>query len=270
MALIKIGIAGLGAVGSAVAYALDRGEIPGCKLVAIAARDDDRAAKFVSRLSEYVPNASVRDIAGMCDIVVEALPPSMFEAIALPTLVAGKTLVALSASQLLGREDIIDTARRYGGRVVVPSGAMLGLDAVKAAAVGNITELTIVTRKPPASLSKAAYVVRNKIDLANLDHPVCIFKGSVTEVAQEFPANVNVAAALSLASPGPDKARMEVWADPSLTFNTHSVTVQSDSSDFTMSIRNRPSDENAATGRITSQSVIAYLRQLGSVLRIGT
>jgi aspartate dehydrogenase len=94
--------------------------------------------------------------------------------------------------------------------------------------------------------------------------------GSVRDVAREFPANVNVAAAVSLAGIGPDRTQMEVWADPALQFNLHSVRVRSDSSDFSMSIQNRPSDENPATGRITSQSVAAYLRQLNAVIQIGT
>jgi aspartate dehydrogenase len=97
-----------------------------------------------------------------------------------------------------------------------------------------------------------------------------VIAGSVTEVAREFPANVNVAAAISLAGLGPDKTSMEVWADPSLTRNTHSVEVTSDSSDFTMSIQNRPSAENPATGIITAQSVIALLRRFHSTLQVGT
>ncbi|AYG71021.1 MULTISPECIES: aspartate dehydrogenase [unclassified Rhizobium] len=267
---MKVGIAGIGAVGAAVARALDRGEIPGCELAAVTARDNNRAAQFVSTLARSVPHRGLDELAFECDIVLEALPPAMFEAVARPALEAGKTLIAMSASQLLGRTDLFELAKRTGGRVIVPSGAMLGLDALKAAAVGNLRAVSIVTRKPPASLHGAPYIARQGINLASLKEPICILKGSVTEVAREFPANVNVAAAVSLAGIGPDRTLMEIWADPSLSVNSHAVSVQSDSSDFTVSIQNRPSDENPATGRITSQSVIAYLRQLNAVIRIGT
>ena len=108
------------------------------------------------------------------------------------------------------------------------------------------------------------------IDLTKITKPYLIMEGSVTEVAQAFPANVNVAAAVSLAGPGPDKTRMEVWADPALERNLHTVRVTSDSSDFTMSIQNRPSVENPATGKITALSVIALLRQKTAVLQVGT
>ncbi|MBM7045521.1 NAD(P)-binding domain-containing protein [Rhizobium lusitanum] len=149
---MRIGIAGIGAVGSAVARALDQGEMPGCELAAIAARDDDRAVQFTSTLSKRVPDATMIELAEMCDMVLEALPPSMFEAIALPTLRTGKTLIALSASQLLGRDNLLELARHSGGRIVIPSGAMLGLDSLNAAAVGKLHEVKIITRKPQPAL----------------------------------------------------------------------------------------------------------------------
>jgi aspartate dehydrogenase len=147
---------------------------------------------------------------------------------------------------------------------------MLGLDAIKGVAVGEITSVVIETRKPVAGLIKAPYVAQMGLDLTSLTEPALILEGSVTEVARAFPANVNVAAAVSLAGIGPDKTRMEVWADPSLERNKHSVRVTSDSSDFTMSIQNRPSAENPATGKITAMSVIALLRQRSAVLQVGT
>src|SRR6266702_2672709 len=73
--------------------------------------------------------------------------------------------------------------------------------------------------------------------------------------AAGFPANVNVAAALSLAGIGPDRTMMEIWADPSVERNCHSVEVESDSACFTLSIKNIPS-ENPRTGRITALSVL--------------
>lgn len=267
---MRIGIAGIGAIGSRVAHALDRGDVFGCELAAISARNQNRGAEFNATLQRSVPCVSFEELAKKCDVVLECLPPQLFDAIALPVLSAGKTLIAMSASQLLGREDLVELARRTGGRIVVPSGAMVGLDAIKAAAVGEIHEVKIRTRKPPRSLSAAPYVVRNGLNLENLTEAVCVLTGTVSEVAKEFPANVNVAAALSMAGLGSDRTQMEIWADPSLKFNTHTVNVESDSSSFSMSIQNRPSEENPATGRITPQSVIAYFRQLHAVLCVGT
>ncbi|MDV7145230.1 aspartate dehydrogenase [Tropicimonas sp. TH_r6] len=267
---MKVGIAGMGAIGLNVAGALDRDEIPGCTLAGFAARSQARADAFNATLARPVAHLGFEDLADRCDLVIECLPPQLFEAIARPVLERGKSLVVLSASQLLGRDDLIALAEAHGGRILVPSGAMLGLDALKAAAVGEITSVTIETRKPVAGLLGAPYLAEAGIDLTGLDAPRCILSGSVTEVARAFPANVNVAAAVSLAGLGPDLTRLEIWADPGLERNQHSVHVISDSSDFTMTIQGRPSAQNPATGRITPQSVIALLRQRSASLRVGT
>ena len=267
---MKIGIAGMGAVGLRVAQELDQGGIPGCTLAGFSARSPERAAELNAQLSTAVPYHDLTRLADHCDLVIEALPPALFNDLAVSVLEAGKTLVVLSASQLLGRQDLIDLAAKTGGRIVIPSGAMLGLDAIKGVAVGEITSVVIETRKPVAGLIKAPYVAQMGLDLTTLTEASLILAGSVTEVARAFPANVNVAAAVSLAGLGPDKTRMEFWADPKLERNKHTVRVTSDSSDFTMSIQNRPSAENPATGKITALSVIAWLRQKSAVLQVGT
>jgi aspartate dehydrogenase len=96
-----------------------------------------------------------------------------------------------------------------------------------------------------------------------------VFSGSAREAAAGFPANVNVAVALSLAGIGPDRTTIEIWADPSLTRNTHRIEVEADSASFAMSIENVPSD-NPRTGRITALSAIACLRKMTAPLRVGT
>ncbi|HWC91989.1 MAG TPA: aspartate dehydrogenase domain-containing protein, partial [Pseudolabrys sp.] len=127
----------------------------------------------------------------------------------------------------------------------------------------------MVTRKPPAGLAGAPYVTANKIDLAGLRTAAKIFEGSAREGARGFPANVNVAAALSLAGIGPDRTTLEIWADPDATRNMHRIEVEADSASFSMQIANVPS-ENPKTGRITALSVIASLRKLNAPLRVGT
>lgn len=267
---MKIGVAGIGAVGAEVARSLDRGGVPGCILSGIAARTAEKAAVFNETLKQPVPFYSFEDLAEASDYIIEALPPALFSDLAAHVLRAGKHLIVLSASQLLGRDDLISLANESGGRILVVSGAILGLDALNAANVGKIQSVKIITCKPVGGLVKAPFVARSGLDLTLLREPMQVIEGSVTEVAREFPANVNVAAAISLAGLGPDRTRMEVWADPSLTRNTHTVEVISDSSDFTMSIQNVPSDENPATGIITARSVLALLRRFHATLQVGT
>jgi aspartate dehydrogenase len=184
-------------------------------------------------------------------------------------LEAGKKVMVLSAGALLPRPDLVDLAKARGGQIIVPTGALLGLDAVTAAAEGEIQSVRMTTRKPPKGLAGAAYLVANKISIEGLNGPKRVFSGTAREAAAGFPENVNVVAALSLAGIGPDRVMIDIWADPGIARNCHQIEVEADSARFSFSIENVPS-ENPKTGRITALSVIAALRKLHAPLRVGT
>ena len=268
MVTLKVGIAGLGSVGTVVARALLDRRVAGAALEAVAVRE---VSSVRSRLGgREVPAVDFVALALRCDVIVEALPRRLFRAVAQPVIDAGRTLVPLSVGALLDEHDLVERARVTGARIVVPTGALLGLDAVKAAAEGQIVSVVIETRKPPQGLIGAPYLEEHGISLAGLTQPLRVFCGSARDGARGFPANVNVAAALSLAGIGPDRTRLEIWADPGVTRNTHRITVEADSARFTMQIENVPSDDNPRTGKITALSTIATLRGLVSPLRVGT
>lgn len=264
---IRVGIAGLGAVGKALAQALDAG-IPGLVLAAVGVRDEAKARASVS-LSHEPVYTDIGSLAAHCDVVVECAPSALLAQIATPVLAAGKTMVVLSSGALLSNTQLIDLAKTHGGQIVVPTGALLGLDAVSAAAEGVIHSVKMVTRKPVRGLIGAPYLVDNNIVIEGITEPLCIFRGSPREAAVGFAANLNVAVALSLAGIGPDRTELEVWADPAIDRNTHRIEVDADSASFTMEIRNIPT-ANPKTGRITALSVIAALRKMTAPLRVGT
>jgi aspartate dehydrogenase len=264
---LRIGIAGLGAIGSEVARRLDAG-LPGLTLAAVAVRDPDQMNRTLGRRDLEI--ASFTRMAETCDVVVECLPPALFPEVAVPVVAAGRILMPLSVGQLLSHWRLVGAARASGARILVPTGALLGLDAVRAAAEGEIHSVTLVTRKPPAGLEGAPHLVRQNLSLASLRDPLRVFAGSAREAALGFPANVNVAAALSLAGIGPDRTQVEIWADPSVTRNTHRIDVDADSARFSMTIEGVPSLSNPRTGRLTPLSVVAALRGLVSELKVGT
>lgn len=264
-----VAIGGYGAIGEAVARRLDAG-IEGLKLVGVSARDAVKAESRVAKLKRPVPVVSVDKLAELADIVVECAPAAAFLDIARPALAAGRILMPLSVGALLSNLDLVDLARETGGRIIVPTGAIVGLDAVRAAAEGTIASAKIVTRKPPAGLAGAPYLVERGIVLDDLKTPLKVFDGAAREGAKGFPANVNVAAALSLAGIGPDRTWLEVWADPDVTRNIHRIEIEADSARLSMQIENIPAADNPRTGRITALSVIATLRGLVAPLKVGT
>src|SRR5499427_8396891 len=265
---LQIGIAGLGAVGLAVARRLEEG-IPGLVLAAIAVRDRDKARRNLPGAGERVPIVVAEALAETCDIVIECLPPQLFRGVALSVIDGGKIFMPLSVGQLLENWDLVERAKKTGARILAPTGALLGLDAVRAAAEGTIHSVTMVTRKPPSGLEGAPYLVDRGISLKDLKAPAKIFDGSAREVARGFPANVNVAAALSLAGIGPDKTRLEIWADPALSRHTHRIEVDADTARFSGAIKDIAS-ENPRTGRIVLLSGNTAHRALLTEVNVGT
>ncbi|MBV9522609.1 MAG: aspartate dehydrogenase [Alphaproteobacteria bacterium] len=267
--LLSVGIAGLGAIGRALALRLAAG-VAGLRLDAVAARDEAKARAFLGERGIAAGILPLEALARRCDIVVECLPAASFLDIAGPAIAAGKIFVPLSVGALLEHEALARRARETGARILVPTGALLGLDAVRAAAEGGIRSVRMVTRKPPNGLAGAPYLVQNGISVEGLTAPRRVFAGTAREGARGFPANVNVAAALSLAGIGADATMLEIWADPALERNTHTIEVDAEAARFTMTIAGIPSEENPRTGKITALSVVALLRGLTASLRVGS
>lgn len=270
MKIQTVAIGSLGTIGLSVAKALASDSLPGLRLSAVSARDHAKAARHLEAIgASDVPVVPLDALVDHGDIVLEAAPAAVFRDLADRAITAGKIFIPVSVGALLPHDDLVQKAARTGAKIIVPTGALLGLDAVRAAAEGRIERVTLVTRKPPGGLAGAPYLVENQISVANLTAAKMVFSGSAREGARGFPANVNVAAALSLAGIGPDLTELQIWADPAMVRNQHTITVDADSARFTMQIENVPTVENPKTGKITALSVIATLRRLVAPLTAG-
>lgn len=265
-----VAICGLGAIGMKVARVLDQGLIPGLRLTAVSAGNVARARIRVSDFATPPVVIPAEELAGMADLVIECAPKSIFEPLAKSVIEAGKIFVPLSVGALLDHPDLIERAEDTGGRIIVPTGAITGLDLVRAMAEGEIYEVTLETRKPPKGLEGAPHLVENDISVEGLTEAKQVFKGTAREAARGFPANVNVAAALSLAGAGPEKTMVEVWADPAIDRNMQTIRIRSDSGEAELAVRNIPTEENPRTGKVTALSVLALLRRFHAPLVAGT
>ncbi|MBI1848648.1 MAG: aspartate dehydrogenase [Candidatus Rokubacteria bacterium] len=263
-----VGIIGLGAIGRQLCRALDSG-IPGLHLVGALARDRAKAEAFLGTLAGKPPFLSLDDLIASSDMLIEASTQAHLQEIAPKALGAGKDVVVLSCGALLGRTDWIALAESTGARIHVPSAAIAGLDGVKGARVGVVQSVTMETRKPPRGLAGAPWIEQQKIDLDALTSETLVFEGPAVEACRAFPANVNVLAALSLAGIGPERTTTRVYAVPGLTMNRHRIQVVGEFGRLTIEVENVPS-ENPRTGKLSYFSTIAFLRDLGATLRIGT
>ncbi len=269
-ATLRLGIGGLGAIGLAVARLVDAGGISGMVLTAVSARNQVTAKARIAGFKSAPKLVSLGELADVADVILECIPAAHFAEVAEPAVARGRIFMPLSVGQLLSHMQLIETAKTTGARIIVPSGALLGLDAVRAVAEGHVESVKIITRKPPKGLAGAPYLKERNLSMDDVRAATKIFSGTAREAIRGFPANVNVAVALSLAGIGPDRTTVEIWADPAVTRNTHTIEVVSDSSNLTMTIANIPSVENPATGKVTALSAIAALRRLTAPLVVGT
>ena len=267
---IRVAVAGFGAIGSEVARAVDAGELPGIVLAAVSARGLEGARARCAHFATPPPVRPAVELPGLADVVVECAPAAAFAAIARPALEAGRTLVCVSVGALLDHFDCVELAAERGGRILVPSGALLGLDAVQAAARGKVEEVRMVSRKPPAGLDGVPWLLEQGIDVHAFCEPTRVFDGTAREGARCFPANVNVAAALGLAGIGPDRTRLEIWVDPAISRNTHDIFVEAEAARLSLRIEGVPTEANPRTGRLVAPSVLATLAKLTSPLVVGT
>lgn len=271
---LTVAIGGLGAIGLTVARALDpaagHGGIEGLRLVAVGEMDRQKAAVGLAGFAAAPDLVELEELGSRADIVVEALPAAVFERVAVPALEAGRVFVPCSVGALLPRLHLVKLAQEKGGRIVVPTGSLLGLDAVRACAEGPVDSITMETRKPPRGLVGAPYLTKNNIDVLAITEPTCIFDGTALDAAAGFPANANVAAALALAGIGPARTRVQIWANPGVDRNIHTIHVKAGAATLTMSVEGVPSETNPRTGKLAPLSVIACLRGLVSTLRVGS
>ncbi|MBI2152797.1 MAG: aspartate dehydrogenase [Candidatus Rokubacteria bacterium] len=267
-AMIRVGIFGLGTIGRRVCWAVEAG-IPGIALAGGTGRDGAKAEAFLASLPSKPPFLPPEELIQASDLVLEAATQAALQDLAPKVLGAGKDLMVLSCGGLLGRSDWVELARRNRCRILVPSGAIAGLDGVKGARVGAITAVTMESRKPPCGWTGARYIEETRIDLEAIREETLIFEGTATEACRAFPANVNVVAALSLAGVGPERTRIKVFAVPGLARNTHRITLEGEFGRLQIQVENVPS-ENPRTGKLSYLSAIALLRDLGATVKVGT
>jgi aspartate dehydrogenase len=265
---MRIGIVGLGIIGQALARAIDRGEVA-ASLTAVHSRTLAHAQAFAGTLCRVPEVVDAHGVIARCDLVIEAATQAALTELAPAVLAAGKDLMILSVGALLEHPEWPTLAARYGSRLYVPSGAIVGLDGLKGACAGRVDTVTITTRKPPQGLAGAPYVEAHGIDVYAYTAETVIFEGSVRDACRGFPANVNVAAALSLAGIGSDRTRIRILVAPGSRHNMHDVEVEGEFGRLTTHIENVPTD-NPRTGKLAYLSAIAMLKQIVSPLQCGT
>lgn len=273
---MNVALIGCGSIGTTLARAIDAGKAGKVKLAWLYDLKPEKSRTLAKELRSKPKMAKkVTQIYAdkTTDLVIEAASQKAVALYALDVLKSGKDLMVMSVGAF-GDEKLLKSVQRAseksGKKVYVPSGAILGIDGVKAAMLGEIEEVALTTRKPPAALAYSTYLRERGISLAGLKEPLVVFEGTAREAVKAFPESVNVAATLSLAGIGLDKTKVRIIADPSLDRNVHEIRVRGKAGEFTTEARNVPSPENPKTSYLAALSAIRTLRNLTETIRIGT
>jgi aspartate dehydrogenase len=271
---MRIGIIGGGVIARLVLEHVRKGELGDTQVVAIAGRSDISKGRLLAK--EFGAAFVVGFDALMetsPEVVVEAASHEAVREYAEGVLARGISFVALSGGALCDdalRERLERTAAKHRALLYVPSGGIGGLDTLKAMCIAGTEEVSIAVTKPPAAWKGIPYVERLGLDMDRLSSAVVLFEGSAREGVPHFPANVNIAAVLSMAGIGFDRTRLKVVADPALKFNTHFIVIEGRTGRVDLRFESVAMPENPRTSMLACFSALAAIRELGRSTRYGT
>lgn len=263
-----IGIVGCGTLGMAILRAVEEGRLR-VSVAGVTSRGEEKARAALAGLANPPPYLPLDELIERSTLVVEAAGGAVVPELARAVFAAGKDLLVISGGALLEHPQLVEEARARGCRLILPSGAIAGVDGIKSACQGRVDHVTITTRKPPHSLAGAPYLEQHGISLEGLTEETEIFHGPVREACRGFPANVNVSATVSLAGLGPDKTTIRILAVPGLEFNCHTIEVEGEFGSLKVEISNIPT-ENPKTGRLTAMSIVRSIADAMDTVVVGT
>lgn len=274
---MRIAVVGTGAIGRQIVMGVERGDVGDVAIVGLV--DVPERADALAALAASVRGMPMtftdpaRVVEARPDVVVEAASPSVIREYAGSWLDAGCDVLVMSVGALVdpGLLARLDAAARTAGRaVLVPSGAIGGLDAVRAARLGGLEQVELRTTKAPRALAGAPGIAAAGIDLDAITVPTVVFNGVARDAVAAFPANLNVVAALSLAGIGPDRTRVVLVADPTETRNVHEIRASGPFGELSLRFANRPSPDNPRTSALAPLAALALLRRRAESIQVGS
>lgn len=267
----RVGIIGCGTIGGQLALAVDAGQVKNAVLVSLFDIVKGSARNLSGKLKSS-PKAH-DDFDGFmsqdCDVVVEAASQDAARKFAKPVLDAGRDLLIMSVGALADGQ-LLASLQSSRGRIYIPTGAIAGIDAIRA--VKHLLDsVTLTTTKAPKALAGAPFFETSEIKLDKIVERTVIYEGPAADAVRKFPANVNVAAVLSLAGIGFDKTKVRIVADPAFTTNQHEIAATGSFGKFQFTVNNVPSPGNSKTSYLAVLSAIECLRSVcDGGMRIGS
>lgn len=269
--MLRIGIIGCGTIGARLAKYIDNDLRSKARLIALSDVDKKKPLALARVLKSKPEVTSIDGLINCVDLVIEAASAKVSYEVAMKAINAGKDVMVMSTGGLLKDfKGLFESAERKGCNLYLPSGALCGLDGLKGARLSKIRKVTLTTMKPPLGFKGAPYVVRRNIDLDKIDSDKVLFEGDVLKAIEGFPANINVAATLSLCGIGSKRTKVKIIASPRIEKNIHEVEVEGEFGKLRARTENVASADNPKTSYLAVLSAMATLKGILERIKIGT
>ena len=246
----RIGIIGCGAIGTGIAEFIQARLKTKARVVALCDIDLKKADFLSKKIKPRPAVTSIDDLIRKSDLVIEAAGVNVSAEIAKKAVLRKKSVLIMSTGGLLKNPGLIKEPNVY-----IPSGAICGIDGLKAASIGRIKSVSLTTRKPLKGL-------KGSIDVDKIKKETVVYSGTAQDAVRRFPKNINVAATLSLSGLGPKKTRVRIITSPKYTRNTHEVEIEGEFGRIFTRTENLPSKSNPKTSQLAIFSALAKLKEV--------
>lgn len=270
---LKIGIAGCGAIGTSLAKIISRrfprqAEITG--LYDLDFKKSGRLSRIITGKNNLVA-ADLNRLIARASLVIESASSSSSLGIAKEVLSKKRDIMIMSAGGVVNNfRQLLKLAADNNLKIYIPSGAIAGIDALKAAKMGKINQVTLTTRKNPVSFKGVEFIENKKIRLNDLKKDKVLFSGSAESAVKYFPQNINIAAVLSLAGVGRAKTKVRVIASPGIKRNIHEIEIKAGCGRIFTRTENVLHPDNPKTSYLAALSALAALKQILVPEKLGT
>ncbi|MBF0478177.1 MAG: DUF108 domain-containing protein [Candidatus Omnitrophica bacterium] len=268
---IKVGVLGCGAIGTGIAKNIVSGLRSRYQLTAVYDLDPLKALNLQKTLRlKNIIQSSFENLLKHSDLIIEAVSSEQTIEMIVKAVKLRKDILVMSVGQLLKNPAVLSLAEKNGTAVLIPSGAIAGIDAIKAATGAGIKSVTLISTKPLKAFQNNVYLEKKGVQLAAIKKDTVLFSGNVDAAVKAFPQNINVAATLALACGDKSKVKIQLVASPQAKLNSHQVIVQGDFGTITTRTDNEICPDNPKTSYLAVLSAIQTLKNYNSVIRIGT
>jgi aspartate dehydrogenase len=276
----RIVLIGCGSIGTEILKSIGEGDIPNAVLVAVLdiRKEATIQALCTHKLEEVEIFTNFGDLVkspsfAAAEIIIEAASQGAVRDYGKRILDLGKTFLVLSSgafSDSVLLNELIELAEKKSSKLVIPSGAIGGLDAIRSVK-RNLDSITITTVKNPLALSGAPFFENSGYKAESIVKRTVLFEGSASDAISRFPANVNVAVTLALSGLGLKKTFVKVIADPGVIVNQHDIVASGNFGEIRISVKNNPMVANPKTSILAALSAIETIRSLcDESFRIGS